>query len=351
MAPDPLPAATGRSHAAWLLAWLAFWLLMVTVAVHDHLQQHSGELWKPLLWEGSSCLVASVMLGVMWRRVPRYDATLARPLRWFALQLRWLPLLAPLFVASIYAIRHAVFAVLGQDYVHPGWGQVFAYECAKFTLFYLLFVAAVFGLRTHAALGEQRLRAQAAQLAQLTQQLQPHFLFNALNTVAATIHTDPEAADTMLTRLAALLRAATDLTRRPTCTLDEELRLAEGYTAIMCERFADRVTLVREIDAAARACRVPTLSVQPLLENAFRHGVERFSAPTRVLLRARCSGRRLRVEVEQDRGELPATPTLGVGLGTLRERLAALHGAHSAVGLEPLAGGGARAWFELPAQA
>lgn len=347
----PARTAIGRNRGAWLLAWAAFWLLMLTVAVQDHLQQQRGELWKPLLWEGSSCLVASLMLAWMWPRVPRHDAALAQPLRWFALHLRWLPVLAPLFVAAVYAIRHAVFALLGQTYVHPGWGEVFAYECAKFSLFALLFVAVVFGRRTHAALGEQRLRTQAAQLAQLTQQLQPHFLFNALNTVAATIHTDPDAADAMLTRLAALLRAATDLTRRPTCTLDEELRLAEGYTAIMCERFADRVTLVREIDAAARACRVPTLSVQPLLENAFRHGVERFSAPTRVVLRAHCSGERLRVEVEQDRGELPAAPVLGVGLGTLRERLAALHGTRSAVGLEPLAGGGTRAWFELPAQA
>jgi len=352
MAPQPpLPAVTGRSRVAWLLAWGTFWLLMLTVAVQDHLQKQRGEVWKPLLWEGSSCLVASLMFGLMWRRVPRHDSALAHPLRWFALQLRWLPLLAPLFVTSIYAIRHAVFALLGQTYVHAGWGEVYAYECAKFTMFYVLFVAAVFGQRTHAALGEQRLRTQAAQLAQLTQQLQPHFLFNALNTVAATIHSDPDAADAMLTRLAALLRATTDLTRRPTCTLDEELRLAEGYTAIMCERFADRVTLVREIDAAARPCHVPTLSVQPLLENAFRHGVERFSAPTRVVLRAYCSGQRLRVEVEQDRGELPIAPVLGVGLGTLRERLTALHGTRSAVGLEPLAGGGVRAWFELPAQA
>src|SRR4030095_6515466 len=96
---------------------------------------------------------------------------------------------------------------------------------------------------------------------------EPHFLFNALNTVASTIHSNPELADSMLTRLAALLRATTDLTRRPTCTLDEELKLLEGYTAIMCERFGDRVTLEHEVDPAARACRVPTLSVQPLMEN------------------------------------------------------------------------------------
>ncbi len=338
-----------RSRAALLLAWVAFWLLMLTIAVQDHLREARGELWRPFLWEGSSCLVASALLGLKWRQAPRDDVLLARPARWFWIQLRQLPVLAPLFVVAVFAIRHGVFALLDQAYRHAPWAEVFVYESTKFALFYTLFVAAVFGLRTHAALAEQRQRTQQAQLAQLTQQIEPHFLFNALNTVAATLHSDPDRADTMLTKLAGLLRATTDLTRRPTCTLDEELRLAEGYTAIMCERFADRVSLRLEIDDAARGCRVPTLAVQPLLENAFRHGVERHVEPTRLVLRARSDGRTLRVELDQSRGGVPATPTFGVGLGTLRDRLAALHGDRAAVGLDPLPDGGARAWFELPA--
>jgi two-component system, LytTR family, sensor kinase len=337
-----------RARTGWLLAWAAFWLLMTTVAVQDHLRESSGALWRPLLWEGSSCLVASVMLALMWRRSARHDALLTQPARWFARQLGWLPLLAPLFVVAIYAIRHGVVALVGQTYNHPPWGAVFLYECTKFALFYTLFIAVAFGLRTHIALAEQRMRTQAAQLAQLTQQLEPHFLFNALNTVASTIHGNPDLADSMLTRLAALLRATTDLTRKPTCTLDEELKLLEGYTAIMCERFADRVTLEQQVEPGARACRVPTLSVQPLMENAFRHGVERSSELTRVVLRAQRRADRLRVEVEQSRGGVDAAPAAGVGLGTLRERLAALHGEHAQVGLDALPGGGARAWFELP---
>ena len=339
-----------RARTGWLLAWSAFWLLMTTVELQDHMHEHwPHALWRPLLWAGSSCLVASGVAMLMWQRAPRLDRLLTRPGHWFGSQLKWLPLLAPLFVAAVYAIRHGVVALAGQTYQHLPWGQVLFYECTKFALFYMLFVAVLFGLRTHVALAEQRLRTQAAQLAQLTQQLEPHFLFNALNTIAATIHGNPDLADSMLTRLAALLRATTDLTRRPTCTLDEELRLLEGYTAIMCERFGDRVTLAHEVDAAARACLVPTLSVQPLMENAFRHGVERSSEPTRVVLRARRDAGRVRVEVEQSRGGVADGPAFGVGLGTLRERLAALHGDRAQVGLEVLPRGGARAWFELPA--
>lgn len=346
---EPPPSARGR--IGWLLAWAAFWLLMVTVALQDYLRNEgSHHLWRPLLWEGSACLVATVMLGWMWHRAPRDDGWLTEPVRWFVSQLRWLPLLAPLFVTLVYALRHAVYALLGQTYEHQPWGQVYLYECTKFAMFFMLFTAIVFGERTHAALAEQRMRAQAAQLAQLTQQLEPHFLFNALNTIAATVHDRPDLADALLTKLAALLRATTDLTRRPSCTLDEELKLVDGYAAIMCERFGDRVRLSVDATAEARACRVPTLAVQPLLENAFRHGVERTSEPVTLTLRARSAGGRLRVEVEQSWGDVPREPTLGVGLGSLRERLRSLHAERAQVGLEARAGGGAIAWFEFPAR-
>lgn len=342
-APRPVPTAL-----VW--AWALFWLLMLTMAVQDHLREPGAVWWKPLLWEGSSCLAASVMLAWRWRHSARLDTWLSQPVRWFARHLAWLPLLAPLFVVAIFAMRHGVYALLGERYTHAAWPDVLLYESTKFALFYMLFVAVVFGLRTFAALTEQRVRTQQAQLAQLTQQLEPHFLFNALNTIAATIHSDPDRADALLTKLAALLRAATDLTRRPQCTLDEELKLLEGYAAIMCERFADRVRLHWVVDDTARACRVPTLAVQPLLENAFRHAVERSSDITELWVRARCSEGRLRVEVEQSRGELPAAPVDGVGLDTLRQRLRALHGARAAVGLEPCTPVGARAWFELPCE-
>jgi hypothetical protein len=345
---QPLSA---RSRAGWLLAWALFWLLMLTVQLQDYRRDGGSDWWKPVLWEGSACLMATVMLAVLWRNAPRLDGWLTQPARWFWLHLRWLPLLAPTFVTAIYALRHGVYASLGETYHHPAWGSVYLYECTKFVLFFMLFTAIVFGVRTHAALAEQRLRTQAAQLAQLTQQLEPHFLFNALNTIASTIHDKPDLADSLLTRLAALLRATTDLTRRPSCTLDEELKLVDGYAAIMCERFADRVSLRVDIDPAARACRVPTLAIQPLLENAFRHGVERSSEPTALTLRARRQGDRLRVEVEQSRGEVSIEPADGVGLGTLRERLTALHGDRAEVGLAARDAGGAVAWFELPAQA
>jgi hypothetical protein len=356
---DSLTAADlPRLPLAWfLVAWGAFWLLLTTVEVQDYWRAGGVELWKPLLWIGTSFFVASVIVWVQWQRLHALDSFLARPWRWFAIALAWLPLAAVLFVAGVYALRHGVYAVLGESYRHQPWGVVFRYESLKFALFYLLFVAVVFGMRSHAAMSAERIRAerarslsQQAQLLQLTQQIEPHFLFNALNTIASTIHSNPELADTLLTRLAALLRAATDITRSPEVLLADELRLLEGYAAIMRERFVDRVTVKFEVDPSAAACRVPTLVLQPLLENAFRHGVEPRAEPTTIVVRAQRSGARLSLEVEDDAGVLPAPPALGVGLANLQQRLALRYGTHALLTLAPRAGGGVVARVELPCE-
>ncbi len=343
--------------AGFGIAWAIFWILLVTVGVQDHLRQGGTELWKPVLWEGTSCAVASAIVWAQWRRAARGDHLLAQPWRWFAHSLQWLPLAAPLFVVAVYALRHGVYALIGQTYVHDAWGVVFRYEMLKFAVFYLLFVAIFFGIRSHAALSNARIRlererglARQAQLLQLTQQIEPHFLFNALNTIASTIHTDPGLADALLIQLAALLRAATDLARKPETTLDEELRLLEAYAAIMRQRFAERADLRFQINPAARACRVPTLVLQPLLENAFRHGVERRSQRTTIVVRAECDAHRLRLEVQDDAGQLAAEPRFGVGLENLRQRLLTRYGDGATLVLRALDAGGVVARIELPCE-
>lgn len=346
----------GVSRRGFMAAWLVFWILMITVAVQDHLRQGRSDVWQPLVWEGTSMLLATLLVGVQWRRVARLDDRLHQPWRWFVPALRSLPLAALVFVAGVYALRHALYAALGQTYRHDPWATVAVYETLRFAIFYLLFVAVVFGIRSHAALSAERLRAeqalalsQRAQLLQLTQQLEPHFLFNALNTIASTIHTDPDLADALLVKLAALLRAATDLARRPQSALEDELNLLEGYAAIMQERFAGRLTLRFEVDAAARRCTVPTLALQPLLENAFRHGVERHPGAAEIVISAARRGDRLHLAVDDDIGVLPALPAFGVGLGNLQQRLAATYGPAAALSVRARPGGGVSATIELPA--
>jgi hypothetical protein len=349
------PAAPSTPTLGFALAWATFCVLLTTVSVQDYLRQGGTAVWKPIFWDGSSLLVASLIIWVQWRRAARLDVLLARPWRWFMRNLRWLPLVAPGFVVVVFAMRHGVYVLIGLRYDHEPWSVVFRYEMLKFAMFYLLFAAVIFGLRSYAALNHAQLRlahertlAQEAQLLQLTQQMEPHFLFNALNTVAATIEPDPALAERLLTQLASLLRAATDLARRPQTTLDDELRLLRAYAAIMCQRFADRVDVRFDIAPGLGARIVPTLALQPLLENAFRHGVERRIELTTVVVRASRHADRLRLEVQDDAGQLVPEPTEGVGLGNLRQRLHSRYGAQASLSLQALPQGGVLAVIELP---
>ena len=352
---DAVPRLSLR---AFLAAWLVFWLLLLTVSLQDHLRQDYDRLWQPLLWEGTSCLVASAIVFLQWRRLHRLDHLLAHPWRWMAAALVWLPLLAPGFVVAVFALRHGVYAALGETYRHETWGVVFRYETVKFGLFYLLCVAILFGLRSHAAMGAARLRAESlrvlttdARLLQLTQQIEPHFLFNALNTIASSIHTDPELADTLVLQLSALLRAATDLARRPEVALSEELRLVQAYTGIMGQRFASRVEVRFDIDPASSNCRVPALLLQPLVENAFRHGVEKSTGAGTITVRTRVQGAQLVLEVEDDLGTL-VQPDIagmaGVGLTNLQQRLALRYPGRAQLTLTARPGGGVLARIGLP---
>jgi two-component system, LytTR family, sensor kinase len=356
-APPPMPLA------GFAIAWAIFWIMSIVVAVLDHVRQGGTDIWKPVLWEGTSFVVASAIVWTQWRRAAKGDHLLAQPWRWFARSVQWLPLMAPAFVALVYTLRHGIYALLGQTYRHAPWPAVFGFEMLKFGVFYLMFTAIVFGIRSHVMLSNARLRlererglAREAQLLQLTQQIEPHFLFNALNTIASTIHTDPDLADTLLVRLAALLRAATDLGRRSETTLDEELRLLEGYAAIMRQRFADRVDLRFDVERAPPTCRVPALILQPLLENAFRHGVEQRnsmgagSSVCRIVVRAASDGDRLRLEVEDDAGVLPAEPRFGVGLDNLRRRLHTRYGERASLELLARESGGVLARIEMPCE-
>jgi hypothetical protein len=216
------PRPLRRLAGGLLLAWAAFWLLMIAVGVQEHLREGSPHLWRPVIDEGSSMLVATVVALVQWRLCERLDPLLARPRRWFLRVLAWTPLVAVAFVLVVQGIRIGAFSLLDIPAPRDPWPAALLYESLKFAIFYVLFTGVQFGVRSYLAFSAERLEAerqrtlsQQAQLLQLTQQLQPHFLFNALNTVSSLIHSDPDLADALLTQLASLLRAAADAQRRP----------------------------------------------------------------------------------------------------------------------------------------
>lgn len=315
----------------WL--WAVFWLIMILVAVQDSLHSSSTQWWEPLLWEGSSCIGATAWLLWQRRHARHFAPYLDQPLQWFARHLIWLPLLAVTFIGFIYGVRHAVYAALGGTYLHESWLFVIGYESLKLLLFAGLWLGIIFGFDSFEQWQAQRrhlLELQKslaeAQLSTLKAQLRPHFFFNALNTISALMHVDVERADRMLARLGDLLRISLQINDKEMTTLREEMRTLELFAQIMQERFADRVTLAWNIDAGVLDAQVPMLLSQPLLENAFKHGVERSVGLVSIKLDARRDGAHLVLDIRNTGSTLSEGYREGVGLRNCRERLKVIYG-------------------------
>lgn len=192
-------------------------------------------------------------------------------------------------------------------------------------------------------------RLTSARLHALRMQLNPHFLFNALNGIGTLMYRDVDAADTMLVKLAGLLRQSLDRGEQATVTLREELDFLDRYLALEQMRFADRLRVEREIDPGLLGFAVPTLILQPLVENAIKHGIEPMTRPGTIQLRAaRLGDGRVRLEVRDDGRGLRDTGRRGVGTTNTEHRLRQQYGSAASFELRPLEGGGTIAAIELP---
>lgn len=316
----------------WAL-WGIFWLLMISVALQEGLRNPHTHWWEPLLWEGSSTLAATAWMLFAVRVRGRHAPYLDKPLTWFGRYLRWLPVVIVTWIAAVYAIRHGVYGLLGQTYAHPGWGFVVAYESSKLTIFTGLWLGILFGLdsyeqwqlQRHRLLQTQKALAEA-QLAQLQGQLRPHFLFNALNTVSALMHTDVARADRLIAALGDLLRISLRSIENEMTPLAAELHTLELYADIMHERFRHRVTLNWQVDRSLLNTPVPALLLQPLLENVFKHGVEPAMTPIRIDISVRREHDLAQIIISNSGTQLAPEYREGVGFRNCRERLAILYG-------------------------
>ena len=191
-----------------------------------------------------------------------------------------------------------------------------------------------------------------AQLDALRKQLQPHFLFNTLNTVSILIEEDTRAAREMLVRLSDLLRATLDRGRAHEVTLRQELEFIEGYLEIERTRFQDRLTVVVEADPRTLDAQVPDLILQPIVENAIRHGVAPRASAGRIEIHAERLNGSLRLQVRDDGLGLPAGTDAangrGLGIANTRARLAQLYGADHSFEMQGAPGGGLCVRITIP---
>jgi two-component sensor histidine kinase len=265
-----------------------------------------------------------------------------------------------------YSVAHTTVIAVSRALLFPALGMSaydygimstrYFMESAQDFFSYATFVGALTLFRAQRRLRARELRtaelerdAAQARLEALSLRLQPHFLFNALNTIASTVYEDPVAADEMVGRLGDLLRQSLRTTNRQEIALGEELETLRAYLTFVEARFGDRVHCRVETTSSLDAIAVPAFMLQPLVENAVHHGASAEYGSTDILVRIAQVNDRLEVIVENDIATPPAEERVGTGLGTTRDRLRLLYG--SASDLETSSRGGRfRVTIHVPAR-
>lgn len=232
----------------------------------------------------------------------------------------------------------------------------FAYSYHLAVLTYWIILVVLRGLESRRRLRDEQLRSAQlqtqlaqAQLQALRMQLQPHFLFNTLNAISALALADPLQARLMIARLSDLLRLTLEEHHAAEIPLAREMEFLRCYLEIQQVRFQDRLSTQLEVADDTLRAAVPSMILQPLVENALRHGLLAKPTPGRLRIASRREGDELHLHVDDDGLGLPPGGALeGLGLGNTRARLQVLFGVAASLALNANAEGGTRVELRLP---
>lgn len=355
-----------RARFSWQLALVAWTLIVVGFTASSYamysVKGSPVPVWQVLYWVATEWyLWALIAPAILWLtcRVP-ITRTGWR---------QWLPihLLGWIVAVLVHEGAYVLLERVGNAGINSPeeFGRHFLLYVTKRAPFDLLVYSALAGIGATASLyrrSQERERRAAhlesqltrAQLDVLRSQLQPHFLFNALNTISSLIHSDAEAADRVVSRLGDLLRLSLQHNDRHEVTLREELDFLGHYVEIQRSRFRERLRVTIDVPTELLDSQVPTFVLQPLVENAVRHGVEPRTSAGHVEVRAGRVGDRLLLEVLDNGPGLVDPPPggtgngRGIGLANTRARLQQLYGSAQTITLANRSEGGVLVRLEFP---
>lgn len=350
----PYPPPGLRFWLVYASVWLALGLWHGVNAIIG--LRNAGETlpaWQPLSWELTSVSVIAVLAIAVARfeqRFPLSGAGWPSRLPWHVPAVLAFSLLHTL---AMVGLRKLVYALNGAHYDFGDWSLGLFYEFQKDLITYAMIVgfcvaSRLWRERRAHELAVVRLERDlgAARLAQLTAQIEPHFMFNTLNAISNRMHEDVDAADRMIAAFADLLRAALTESGEAEVRVDDEAIWLERYFELMRERFRDKLAAHVAVDEAARDARIPRLLLQPLVENAFEHGLAGGRGRVDVVVAAR--GDRLLCTVEDDGAGVAPQSAPGVGLANVKGRLDLTYPNAHRFAILPRAGGGTRVEIDLP---
>ena len=370
MATQPTIGSTGSGGPRWVAIWLLAFALATPLAWSSVAFVYFGMLaaGRPLTFAHS--MVAGLPEWYVWAGLTPLVFSLGQRVRlerqqWIAAGVFHLvagTLVALVDLALVTAINRQFGPTV--SYVGPVFWDVYLKIVLRYFhysfIIYWVIVAAAHAVRYYRSSRDRevegiRLQAELtqAQLATLRMQLQPHFLFNTLHTIASLVRDDRgEAATTTIARLGELLRQTLGNVQRNEVPLREELSFIEAYLEIEQTRFSDRLAVRFDVDPDTLGAMVPNLSLQPLVENAIRHGVARDPSAGRIEVRAARRDGALRIEVRNEGPAYTGNGSRGgVGLANTRARLHRLYGSAHRLELLPGQSGGTVAVLEVPWQA
>jgi len=347
---------TAKWFAAISGIWLAIAILSSLQGYMSGIAHGSPQPWLSafgysLVWYGAWAVVTPI--PVMMAR--RFGPTRRRVARFVALHLAG-ALATALLHSVIFAATTGM--IYGREPGSPTSFELVFLRLAShghaYVLLYFVIVGIVLGARAYRALRDRdvdaaRLETQLAEAetAALRAQLQPHFLFNALNAISAVVPEDPVVAQRLIARLGDLLRLSIDQHRGQQSSLAEELEFTDVYLAIEQVRLGDRLHVRRNIATEALNATVPTLLLQPLTENAVRHGLSSQVAGGTLTIEAAVADGQLRITVA-DNGRGASEVVDGVGLGNARARLWQLYGDRQSLEITSSPGAGFKVTITVP---
>ncbi|MCV2370764.1 sensor histidine kinase [Roseateles oligotrophus] len=342
---------------AYAASVLAVGLLQSLAELQHYLERGGEHPWEPFLWELSSVLMTG-LLGPLIYRWHLLGLALPGRLRLSVHHLVGAAGYTLAHVAGMFGLRFAVYALAGLAYRPGSAAEILAYETGKDLVSYAIIVAICHGIyvmvemrRREQELLQLRAELAEAQLTRLTEQIQPHFLFNTLNLISSVMYEDVARADRILCDLAALLRQALSAQDSGRHTLAQELSLVEPYLNIMQARFGERLSVQIEASEEARRCLLPALLLIAPVENAITHDVAQSSGPVRVSVGAEVLAGELLLTVKNSGIAARRDHRDGaIGMANTRARLLSLYGERAQLALQADAAGGSCLSLRLPAE-
>jgi len=332
--PDELPR--GLRYALYWGFWTILGIVNAASAVID---EPGLPAWQPILWEMSSLYTVGMLYPLVAYAARRFPFTRQT---WLRATLLHFALIAPfsfLHTSGMAMIRTAAYSVMNVPYRFGGdnLSRQVVYEFYKDISLYWTLIAVALAFDYYRKYRDRELQSAQlqgqlaeAQLQNLRGQLNPHFLFNTLNMISSRMYEDPAEADRMISRLSDLLRFSLKSSATAEVPLRTEIEMLGLYLEIMKARFGDSIEVRVNVEPEAQGAMIPTLLLQPLVENAFRHGVANKSQGGCVDIRGSAENGTLKLSVRDNgpgiNGSFAKAMRKGVGLSNTAARLRQMYG-------------------------